>query len=85
MVEEKIKKLQGTKTIIHIDNVDHWKIIKPYTTLSSEFIGTNFAFSMNKEYNYWSDIFYYRENKEYQDFKIITSSELLGCNIYELW
>ena len=90
MVGQKIKELQGTKTIIHIDNPDHYELIIVYTTLTPDYYRDivkkgNFCINIgDKNSSAWSFLDTYTRD-EYKHYKIITSTELVGNNIYELW
>ena len=91
MVEQKIKELQGTKTIIHIDNPDHYDLIMPHTNFFNiNFRGEvkegNFCLRMNGGTFTWSTLDKYKSfYEQYKSYKIITSTELIGNNTYELW
>lgn len=89
MVKEKIEKLLETKTIIHIDNPDHYNIIKNYTTLTCSYSDIvkkgNFCINLDEKFHHWAELTYYKQGSLYKDYLIITSSELLYDKIYELW
>jgi hypothetical protein len=88
MVEEKIKKLFYTNTILHIDNPNHYDIIMPLTTLSQNVYKKlvnegNFCINFDSEMNSHSGLNYFKRN--YKNYKFITSTELIGNKIIEIW
>lgn len=91
MVEQKIKQLFNTKTILHIDNPEHYDIILPLTTLNQNHYKEHVNrgdFCINFDsYNSWARLKWYKEHDKYNsnNYKIITSTELIGNTIYELW
>lgn len=90
MVEQKIKELQGTKTIIHIDNPDHYDLIMVHTTLTRDYYREavkkgNFCICLkDNRCNSWSELKIYKDDI-YRTYRIITSTELICNNTYELW
>lgn len=89
MVEQKIKELFNTKTILHIDNPEHYDLIMPHTTLHNRYKidvnRGNFCINFETSSNYYATLEWYKKNLEYENYKFITSTELIGNTIYELW
>ena len=90
MVENKIKALFGTKTILHIDNPDHYDLIIPYTRLQENHRDRNNGdFCINIYKTCVGNLSLYKRNNvmtdNHKDYKFITSTELIGNKIYELW
>jgi hypothetical protein len=92
MLKEKIDALQGTKTIIYMDNINHNSIIVPYLTenLNRSELYAKYkdlcVYLEDKKFNFVSDIDYYnRAYSSYKNYKFIKSSDLIGDNIYECW
>ena len=90
MVEEKIKNLFYTNTILHIDNPNHYDIIMPFTTLrpfvyENEVNKGDFCINFDTRLNTWCHLKYFKEHPNYSTYKFITSTELIGNKIIEIW
>jgi hypothetical protein len=89
MVEEKIKNLFYTNTILHIDNPNHYDIIMPLTTFEinyrTEVNNGDFCINFDDKYNAWSNLKYFKKFNKYNSYKFITSTELIGNKIIEIW
>ena len=86
MVEDKIKDLFDTKTILHIDNPDHYDLIMPHTGLTQNHRKKNNGnFCINMYKNCTEKLDFYKSLARFKNWKFITSTELLGNKIFELW
>jgi hypothetical protein len=89
MVEEKIKNLFYTNTILHINNPNHYDIIMPLTTFENNYRDEinkgDFCINFDSLYNAWSNLNYYKIIDKYNSYKFITSTELIGNKIIEIW
>jgi hypothetical protein len=91
MVEQKIKQLFNTKTILHIDNPNHYDVILPLTTLSRHWNDHHvddgdFCINFDCNSNTYATLNFYKFENPWRKYKFITSTELLEKNnIIELW
>lgn len=96
MVEDILKLYLGTKTLIKVENQQHWDLIIPYLrTLSNfkikseDYLKNNMLNLYNKYYESMLDKNFYISNKNniYKGYKVISSDIICGERtiIHELW
>lgn len=86
-VGERLNSL-NTYTVIHIQSLEHWELLTPCINLDYETYkndvrkGTFCICKKSKDYT-WCTLQYYRSHKNY--YNIISSNEIIGNIIHEVW